>query len=313
MGLFSHWMSKKDLVGMDIGTSSVKMVRIKHRSGGVDDADQWIFDGGISPKSNDNVITFKKFLRKNRLEHASVVCNIDDPSMKIRRVDLPKMPAADVPDAIRGQLRDVVDGPVTEYVVRHTLIEEYQSGDVKKTSYVAYAIKKSVVNAHVEFLKKLGLDVVAIEPTSLSLVSAFDKLQEWEEEQFYAIVEIGDVKSSFIVLSGGKLYFSRPLMSVCGEAYRAEPEHSEFYTQAAIEIQKSIDGFSLVFRRDKIDGLFVCGAGIEMSEFSESMQQALAIPTQVLMPGKHLAMKEPDCAFDTAIGLACYPTSGGSH
>lgn len=313
MGLFSHWMSKKDLIGMDMRHSSVKMVRIKHRGGGIDDADQWMFEGSLSPKSNDNVVAFRKFLRKNRLENSSVVCNIDDPSMKIRRVDLPKMPAADVPDAIRWQLRDVVDGPVADYVVRYTVIEDYQAGDVKKTSYVAYAIKKSVVNVHMEFLKKMGLDVVAIEPTSLSLVAAFDKLQEWEEEQFYAIVEIGDVKSSFIVLSAGKLYFSRPLMSVCGEAYRMEPDHSSFYTQAAIEIQKSIDGFSLVFRRDKIDGLFVCGEGVEMPEFSEAMQQALAIPTQVLVPGKYLTMKEPHCSFDTAIGLACYPSSGGKH
>ncbi len=312
MGILSHWMGKKDVVGMDLGHTSVKMVKIKRKSGGLDEAQQWLFEGQVTPKNPEKVAAFKKFLKKHNLEHASVVCNIEDPSLKIRRVDLPKMPPSDVPDAIRWQMRDVVDGPVNEFVIRYTIIEDYQAGDTKKTAYVAYAVRKSIIQAQVDFLKRLGLDVVAVEPTSVSLVAAFDRLQDWEEDQFYAIVEIGEVKSFFIVLNGGKLFFSRPLMSVCGEAYRSmENDRPGFYTQCAVEIQKSIDGFSLVFRRDKIDGLFLCGGGADIPEFSEALQQALAIPTKVLSPGEKLSMKDANCLYDTAIGLASYPVAGG--
>ncbi|QQR81207.1 MAG: pilus assembly protein PilM [Deltaproteobacteria bacterium] len=312
MGILSHWMGKKDLVGMDLGHTSVKMVRIKHKSSGMDEAQQWLFEGAVSTKNPENVAAFRKFLRKHNLDHASVVCNIEDPSLKIRRVDLPKMPASDVPDAIRWQMRDVVDGPVNEFVVRYTVIEDYQNGDVKKTAYVAYAIRKNIIQAQTDFLKKIGLDVVAIEPTSVSLVAAFDRLEDWEEDQFYAIVDIGEVKSFFIVLNAGKLFFSRPLMSVCGSAYRnMENDKPGFYTQCAVEIQKSIDGFSLVFRRDKIDGLYLCGGGADIPEFCEALQQALAIPTKVLSPAQKLTMKDGSCLYDTAIGLASYPATGG--
>lgn len=330
----------QDVTGIDIGNYGIKMVRLGRRAGIVDDTvSQWFYPG---PLSENQVHSFREFLVERKLSGASVACNIEDDSMKIRRLDLPKMPEFDLKEAIRWQMRDVVEGPVDDYVVRHSTLEEFSRGETTRLSLVVYAIKKAAVYRMLRLLRQLSLRPVAIEPTVVSLLAAFDQLHGWRKEEFYGLVDLGYTKAHFIAIGGGKLYFSRPLTGVSGEAWKGalekelnlSPRDSEdlhryllrgglsetrfaeiekqaealfpgIHTQVALEIQRSINAFSLMFHKDKIHRLFLCGGCSLLPGLKDSLSKTLAIPTQMLDPAAKFQMSSSDAhLYGVALGLA---------
>lgn len=342
---FLDRLRKVPLVGMDIGVTGIKLARLRRRNDGTIEAiSHWLYPENPfgAAQGEGDIPRFRDFLRQEQLTNVPVACSIEEASLKIRRVELPKMPDADLKEALQWQLRDVVEGPMSEYIVRHSLIEEFSVGDVKKLSLLAYAIRKNAVTKRVEVLKKLSLKPVVIEPAAVSLLALFDHLHDWKEGEVYGIVNLGESGSYFSVMENGKLYFSRPLGGVSGKQFREviekeigvppsmatnfkeilmrggdfskTPDMKErleallplLHTRIAVELQKSVDAYTLMFRREKIDRLFLCGGGASLKGVQDFLTKNLAIPTEVLDPSAPFSASL-NCLYDVALGLALYP------
>ncbi len=252
---------------------------------------QWSYPEPLPDPEDKEASAFSEFLQSNQLIGSSVVCNIEDPSLKIRKIDLPKMPDSDLKEAVSWQLRDVVEGPVSDYFVRYSHLDEFSVENVRRLSLLTYAVKKAAIMSLVEKLKSFSLSPAAVEPTSVTLLSAFDQLQGWKEGEFYGLVDLGQSKSVFTAMGGRKLYFSRPLQGISVGAGRE-------FVGLAVEIQKSIDAFSLMFRKEKIDRLYLSGGGAEIQGLKESLSKSLAIPTSLL--------GNPPYLYHVALGLASF-------
>src|SRR5262245_7459067 len=105
---------RRDLVGMDLGNASVKLLRLKRsKEGGVASVVHCDYPGLSLGADESKISSFQEFLRDHGFFGASVVCNINDASLKIRKVELPKMPDHDLQEAIRWQIRDALEGPAS--------------------------------------------------------------------------------------------------------------------------------------------------------------------------------------------------------
>lgn len=340
---------KQPILGMDLGVSGVKIVR---QEGGPDTSRTlscWFYPGPVLEHEEQERTPFLDFLTANHLTEARVVCNIEDLSLKIRRIDLPKMPDADLREAIRWQLRAVVEGDVAAYVVRYSVLEEYSAGETKKLALLVYAIKKDAIQRRLDFLRRLSLNPAAVEPTSVSLLAAFDSIKGWEPGEYYGLIDFGESKSVFTAMGEGKLFFSRPLAGVSGREVsallsrelalpaeeterlkrhllngtplegknealreRAEGLLASLLTQICVETQRSLDAFFLMFRKEKIHHLVLCGGCATIPGLLTAMSRNLALPTSLLDPSQKFPQKFPmesgsSHLFDTALGLALFP------
>ncbi len=336
----------RGLMGMDIGAAGTKFVLARHARGErVTTISQWYYPGTLMDADEKEIKKLREFLQAHKLSGYSVACNIEDASLKIRKVDLPKMPESDLIEAVRWQLRDVVEGPVSEYSVRYSSLEEYTNADSKRLSLIAYAIKKKSIRRLLDLLKKLVLNPVVVEPTSVSLLATFDALHEWNPGEFCGLLNLGQEQSFFTVMGDQKLYFSRPLVGVsnlklkemferelglkhevantlkealmrktpldrnlAGIKERAEALLPNFYTPIAIEVQRSIDAFCIMFRSEKVHQIFLCGGGASLPGLKESLTKTLAIPTAILDPSTKfkIVSQEPPYLYNVALGLAFY-------
>ena len=344
----TEWFKKRrGILGMDLGSSGVKFVRLRGKGEAALAVSHWYYPGAVYEEGAAEISSLRSFLMKNELGGSPVACNIEENSLKIRRVELPKMPDADLKEAVRWQLRDVVEGPVSEYNVRYSLLEEVSTGETQRLSLIAYAIKKNEIFRLVDFLRQLSLSPVLIEPTSVSLLAAFDALIGWKKEEYYGVIDFGEKSTVFIALNDRKIFFSRPLPGVSGRDLQAafqkewnlSPAESEemkryfmgkelslprlsplleraavtlqaFYTKTAVEIQKSLDAFYLMFRKEKVHYLFLCGGGGSLRGLKDSLAKNLAIPTSLLDPTQKFkmepALEMPAPVYDVALGLALY-------
>lgn len=288
---------KREVVGIDLGASGAKFVVSRP-----DGPAAFFFPGVLLSHPEQEIAAGRDFLKAHGLQGASVACNIDDPSMKIRRIDLPKMPDYDLREAVRWQLRDVAEGSLDTYVVRYSILEEYLAGETKRLSLVAYAIKREAVARRIELLKKLSLNPVLIEPNAVSLLAAFDRVHGWEAGKAYALIDLGESRSLFTVMGEGKLFFSRPLGLAMGTA-GAEP--SAFYSALGVEVQRSLDAYSLMFHREKVDHLYVTGGRAGLPEMTDYLTKNLGVPSGVFDPFTGKEGKE-GARYAVALGLALY-------
>ncbi len=243
-------------------------------------------------------------------------------------------------------MRDVVEGPLADYVVRFSRLEGASASDAKKVPFLAYAIRRGAVRKVTDFLRRVSLEPVLVEPAAVSLLSAFDRIEGWKRGEHYGLLDFGETKTTFAAIGDGCLYFSRPLIGVSGRFLKElleqeaglSPQEAEdlkrrlmggqemggvldslagkikglvsvLLTRIAVETQRSIDAFSLMFRKERIEKIFLCGGGATLVGLAEGLAKNLAVPTTLLDPTPKfpLTARSPHL-FDVALGLALYTT-----
>ncbi len=273
---------KKSVVGLDIGSKATKIVQISFNGTAKPTLDRCdlIPSGTADAEFEGNI---KAYLKQNKIGNALVASSIDDNSLKIRKMELPVMPELDLLEAIRWNLRDVVDGNIDDYTVSFSKIIEIEDGDSKKIELTAYAINKNAVLDLQVKIQSLGLQPYFIEPAAVTLATTLERCHGEDAGNAYiAGVHIGNNQSLFYVVGKGVFVFSRPLLGIGLEAQEKDPPG--FNQKLAIEIQKSIDTFKVNFKMEEIQSIHLSGGGALVGEVRDYLTTNMGIKTDVLNP-----------------------------
>ncbi len=332
----------KDVVGVDIGSRTTKFFRGSDQKGSV----AAIYEGDISSLDEKELKPFREFLRAQGLQGVSVACSLGEDFFRTKKIELPKMPDYDLKEAVNWEMRDSFDGAPGDYAVRHLVLEEIVTGDARKLVILVFAVKTAVVKSLVQFLRKAGLKPEMVEPAPVSLVAAFDKVHGFapdEKDQRYGVINFGESRSTFVAMNNGRLLFMRQLTAVSGlelKKYlsnalsateqemdavvrqlvgetlpedpaalfrdRLDDALSGYLTRVAVEVQRSMDAFSLNFRREKINELFLCGGGATLMGLKDHLIHNLAVTTSVLNTPTSADVAAPHL-YNIAFGLSQSP------
>lgn len=274
----------KSVLGIDIGTKATKVVQLQFT--GSDKPGLATCSLLQSGRSDEGFTgNLKNFLAENKLGRAMVATSFDDDSMKIRKFELPKMPHPDTVEALRWKLRDMVDGDIDTYTVSYSKILEQEGVETPIVEVMAYAVKKTAVFETKVLLERLGLNVFYIEPSAVTLAATLDRCHT-DDDHFLAGIDIGHRQSIFYVIGKGVFVFSRPLRDIHLQAHEKDPEN--FPKQVALELQKSLDTFSVNFKLQSISQLYLSGGGALVPGLSEYLQTNMGIETAMVNPFKSL-------------------------
>jgi len=297
---------KKSVVGIDIGSKATKVVQLAYN--GTDHPalencgmiKSGILDEGFAGN-------LKKYLKENHYNNAMIASSIDDASMKIRKMELPKMPHHDLIEAIKWNLRDIVDGNIDEFTISYSRISETTGEESAKIDLMAYAIKKEAVENYKLLIEGMGIHPFFIEPAAVSLASTLERCVN-DDDNYIAGVNVGYKSSIFYVVGKGVFVFSRPMIGINLEAQEKDKEG--FNQKLAIEIQKSIDTFKVNFKMEEISELYLSGGGALIPNISEYLSTNMGLDSKILNPFQTLSETDrfmegikPEL-FAQAVGLA---------
>ena len=335
---------KKDILSLEMDSSGIRFVKINRESEGKLSLGPYYFHPLLEEEFGDpQREALKEFLRVNKFSGMNVASNMEDRSLKIRRIEVPKMPEYDLVEAVKWNMRDVIDGPIEEYTIRHTHLEELTAGESKRLSLVAYAIRTEAVQQKVEWLRSLGLNPTILEPNAVALLAAFDCGHQWQKGDYHVLIHLGWEKSLFVVVGQGRLYFSRLLEGVsvkacleniskachlsekestqmkslcgqkggnikgiCGNQPNFQSALDRDFHQFSLNIQSSIDSFSVLFHIDKVDSIFLSGCGAYLPNIESYFEKNIGVPTQHwrIPPLGEKGFQGLDSYFTIALGLA---------
>jgi type IV pilus assembly protein PilM len=313
--LFSRYL-RKDLLAIDMDSSGVRFIKFSMQPERKID-EYYSYPFPIDGMSDKEMESLREFIRANGFNGMNAIGSIENTSLKIRRVDVPHMPEYDLAEAVKWNLRDIVEGPVENFIIRYSHLDEHATAEGRRLSLVGYAVRRDTVESRANWLKLIGLNPIAIEPNAVALLAAFDASHHWVKGQYHVVVHLGWEKTNFAVFGQGKLYFSRLLekMSIkqsldtiqqacCLNEEQAQvmkglcvhkgvrswqpfqdmPEiqtvlERQFH-EFSLEIQRSIDSFLVMFHADKVESMTLSGPGSFLPGIEPYFQTNLGINAQ---------------------------------
>ncbi len=222
----------KDSIGLDIGSSYVKVVKLKEAKGSYELElfhmqplpPELIVDGSIidSLRLTDSL---KEILRASGVKTKNATVSISGhSSVIIKRISLPEMTEEELSESIKFEAEQYVPFDIEDVNLDFQIIgpkEEPGQMDV-----ILVAVKKDIINEYVSVVREAGLNPIIVDIGSFALENMYGINYEVEPDKNIALLNIGASTINMIILKNGISVFTRD--SSLGSNLHTESLQREF-------------------------------------------------------------------------------------
>jgi type IV pilus assembly protein PilM len=343
MGIFSNLFSfgqKKRasdrVVGIDVGSSSIKVVEVQDRSGvltlttygelqlgpyGGKDIGEIVT---LDPKKEQQALI--DILRESAVKTRQAVLAIPLASSFITTISLAAEPDEDISPRVRVEARKYIPAQISEVTLDWAEIDTGVDAKEKRSRNVLVAAIEN--EAMRRFNTLMEFADFGVQPTEIECFSAIRALFK-EEETNQVIVDIGAASSKLYIVKQGLLrrmhrvraggnIATKRIATILGVSF-AEAEtlkrdlkaagesvgdikraHQSCYERAFVEFRQAINDYEQT-RGEKIDAVYLCGGGALFAGLDKQLKDALACEVRAANPFQKVAY--PAFMEDTMLEL----------
>ena len=203
-----------DVLGLDIGTSSVRMVQLaKDDNGNFSVVAAGISDIEDNPADNaareaNMVKAVQRCLASGRTSTRMTVCGVTGPEVAVRHFKFPPLQPEELEGAIRLEASQVCPFNVDDGVVEYQLI---QNGDTDGSANgVLVAATNDVIRRKLSVVEKCSLDCVLMDVDGLALLNCLcESKKSGGQIGSSAILDVGASCTTLAVMSENNMPFVR--------------------------------------------------------------------------------------------------------
>lgn len=307
-----------DVLGIDIGQNTVKIVSIS-----ADSAGKLILDAIGETKSpkieaadksrqkyfNALGDSIKLLLSDLKIKSKKVVVDLPENEVVSRLVRLPPLKDSEIMDALKFEAETFVPYPLEEVSLDYEVVEKDDAG---RLTIFVIAARNDLINDQIKLCKSLGLELVALESPSVALRRMVKNSIKTVERVM--VLDIGDKFSDIFNFNKGNVYFARSL-PIGGEsltrsislglgldmpsaeeykkAYGIKEEELEgkirlaalpVFNSITDEIRKAMTLFTEDSGGKTVDLLVLSGGGANLPGAAEELTKTLGIEVQIAQP-----------------------------
>lgn len=291
-------------IGIDIGTSIIKIVELARCSGGFEVRyfNAQPFEAATLHE------TLKKMLEARQITDQTLITAVSGKGTLIRYVDMPLMSTEELRKALAYDLdKHFPFDPATIYYDCH-IIEEASKD--KKMSVLVTAVKKELIDDRLKVFKDAGFQLNKITTNAIATANAFGNLAglSSEHKTAKALLDIGGSVSNLMIINERSPRFNRDIFiganditkqisNVLGislveaEKLKVSGERSEEILVASedvlnnlmSEVRLSLDYFTTE-RNIAIDELYLVGGGAGLKGIVGIFEKQLGVPVKIWQP-----------------------------
>ncbi|MCI0341353.1 MAG: pilus assembly protein PilM [Planctomycetales bacterium] len=208
----------RSILGLDIGTSSVKAVELSQEGEAYTITGYGQVDAKTDVPPRD---ILKELLSAFGIRARRVVTAVSGRSVIVRYVSMVEMSDEDLQNAIKFEADKYIPFEVDEVVLDCQRLEDVPSApkegaEQAEMKVLLVAVKRSVVDDHVQLLHDTGLTPEVIDVDSFALGNAFEfrdllSPRVEEKEKVVALIDIGANKTNINIKKGRTTYFTREI------------------------------------------------------------------------------------------------------
>jgi type IV pilus assembly protein PilM len=211
---------KASLIGLDIGSNSVKAVEIVQKSR---DKGFELRSLGQAPLSSESIVqgaflnssaivdAIREAIDNGRISTKDVAASVSGHSVIVKRVNLPQMTREELEDQIQWEAEQYIPFDVNEVNLDFQILESNE--EEGQMDVLLVAAKKDLIDDYVQVISEAGLNPVAIDVAGFAVQNAFEANYKQQPDAVTALVNIGAQVVNIIVLRNGIPAFTRDIMT----------------------------------------------------------------------------------------------------
>jgi type IV pilus assembly protein PilM len=219
----------RNLIGLDLGDSSVKVVELKDLGKG---RGQQVVKLGWDPLSSEAIVdgaimdaqlvteTIQRLFQRCRIKPSTPVATaLSGHSVIVKRISLPTMSEAELAESIHWEAEQYIPFDIDDVNLDYQILEGSSLSGEGNMDVLLAAAKKDKINDYVSVISQAGLNASTVDIAAFAMQNAFEVNYDYEPDQVIALVDIGSAVSSISVLHGGTSVYWRDINNIGGNQY----------------------------------------------------------------------------------------------
>ncbi len=313
---------KKHLVGLDIGTSLIKVAELKSSGKnpilnkfGVAPIRSGLIEDGQIVEMDELAKAIKTLFKTHNIKSKNVAISTGGSSVVVKTISMPSAAASSessLLESIRFEAEQYIPYDIDDMNVDFQIIGD-NDGNPDQMNVLLVAVKKDIVSSYIELTDEAGLNAQVIDVDSFAFQNIFEVASHGRNEEMAMLIDVGSHKTSLnIVKDNGSLMMRDSSSGVaqiweeiasevsCGiddaikiflrtdkESMSVESFDEmcqNFSKMWSIEIQNIVKTFQAKSTHGKIDKVFLTGGGSLVSGFANTLSEALSLPVSIFNP-----------------------------
>jgi type IV pilus assembly protein PilM len=334
----------KAVVGLDIGSSSVKAVELKSAGKGYRVAafatepippdsivDGAIIDGGAVAEALRRLFANKDFKTKD------VAASLSGNSVIVKKITLPVMTEAELAESIYWEAEQYIPFDIQDVNLDYQILESAAGADSKGTiDVLLVAAKKDKIADYTGAIAQAGRVPVVVDVDVFALQNAYEVNYGLDPQTVVVLLNAGASAININILAGGQSLFTRDI-SIGGNAYTeaiqrelnlpfdaaerlkrgetangvafadVQPVLHAMTDNVLLEIQKTFDFFKATAASDHFDRIVLCGGASQVDGFAHALQERFGAPVEMFDPFRKITFEAE--RFGVADAAAVMPVA----
>lgn len=319
--IFSMLAPKRQLVGLDIGSSGIKLVQLKENRGryilqkfGFKPLEPEVIVDGTVMDEGRVVSAIKELFDELNVKVKQVAVSISGHAVIIKKISLPPMPDDELEGQVKLAAEQYIPFDINEVNIDfHVLPPSEGDADGQEMSVILVAAKKDKINELTELVKGAGLFPMVMDVDAFAIENMHAINYPVSQDETTALVNVGASVMNINIVSKGVSLFTRDIpiggnryteaiQRELGLAYEEAEElkkggRSSSNNQAAVhgvidsvnaevasEIARTIDYFKSTVSDGDVQQVLLCGGGAQVAGLVQQLRDRMQATVEVANP-----------------------------
>ncbi|HTC77124.1 MAG TPA: type IV pilus assembly protein PilM [Terriglobales bacterium] len=307
----------KTIVGLDIGSSSIKAVELKKSRGEVE-----LVHIGLEPLASDIVVdsmivdsgsvssAITKIFNENNIKSKAVATSVSGHSVIVKRIPMATMDDSELAASISTEAAQHIPFDIADVNVDYQILSE-DSGP--QMDVLLVAVKKDKILNYTNVLSLAGKSPAVVDIDAFALQNCYEYNYEPSPSSTVALLNLGASVMNINIVKGTTPLFTRDV-SVGGNQYTdslqkeldlsfddaeslklgnkvgtvSEDAKAPILQQVTeiivLEIQKTFDFFRATAAGEHIERIYLAGGSAKVPGLMEALRQEFSLPVEMLNP-----------------------------
>jgi type IV pilus assembly protein PilM len=331
----------KSLVGLDIGSSTIKAVELRqtgngYRVAGIGSeavpADS-IVDGAIID-SGVVADVIRKVFENHAIRTKEVAASLSGNAVIVKKITLPLMSESELAESIYWEAEQYIPFDIQDVNLDYQVIETgVESADRGSMEVLLVAAKKEKIADYTGVISQAGRVPMIVDVDAFALQNAYEVNYGIQPGNVVVLLNAGASAININVLNGDQSVFTRDI-SIGGNAYTealqkelslpfesadllkkgipvegasledAEPVVRAVSDNLLLEIQKTFDFFKATAASDRIDRIMLSGGASRVQGLAEALGDRFEAPVETFNPFRQVVFDTKKLGQDLKDELA---------
>ncbi len=308
----------RTVVGLDIGSSSIKAVELKRTRAGME-----LAHAGIEPLANDVVVdsmimdspsvasAITKLFGENGIKTKAVATSVSGHSVIVKRIPVPTMDEGQLADSISSEAAQHIPFDIGDVNIDFQVLSDDPASP--QMDVLLVAVKKDKILNYTNVLSMASKMPAIVDIDVFALQNCYEYNYDPSPGSTVALLNLGASVMNINILKGATPLFTRDV-SVGGHQYTdalqkeldlnfedAEalklghkvgtvsddaktPILQQVTEIIVLEIQKTFDFFRATAAGEHIERIYLAGGSARVAGLMEALRQEFSLPVEVLNP-----------------------------